>query len=580
MALSGNTGGSASAGAIKAGEAFFEITGRDAEIRKLLAVNVERVKAFARTIQNVGIGAAGVGAAIFTPLAAVFKSSLDRAADTGKLATRLGTTTEILSSLGYAAEASGVQVEDWVKAAEKMQQAALQAAKGGTDQAAALELLGTNAQDFANMKLEDKFLLVAKAVEGINNPLEKQMLLSGLFGDEFGKLLPLFSKGREGIKALMAEASQVGAVINSDDARAAVEINKDLNRVWASAKNTVFELGLSVLNLGGNIKDGTSYILQYLQMIRDFIRSNREAIATVALIAAGVIAGGLALAAFGIALQGVIGAVTGLVAIGTTLIGIVFSPLALKIAVISALIAGLTYAFLTFTETGRQVKSEFISAWNDIKNAFTDAYTGIVNALMKGDLALAGEIAMAGLEVAWKAGLNFLTQQWVKFKKLIIDGWLEITDAVENMVLGFQVAFTFLSEGKEAAMKIGNELGKQLDDMKREDEKRRNEFRQNQLEEAKGNLEDAKKRLRELNEKAAIPKEKPAPNPIEEEAVRRRMAIQLGDSVKGTFASADFKGALGLGKANEAAKKQYEIAKQQLAVLNDINKKIVPGVFQ
>ena len=580
MALGGSSGGRASSGAIKAGEAFFQVNGDDKGIREVLSKNISRVKQFASTIRNIGIASAGIGASILAPMTAVFSSSLNRASDAQKLATRLGSTTESVTALGYAAEAAGVQQEDFVKAAEKMQDAALKAAKGGTDQAASLQLLGTNAQDFARMKMEDKFLLVASSLEKMTNPLEQSMLLSGLFGDEFGKLLPLFKQGKGGIQALLAEASKVGSVINSDDAKSALEINKELHKAWTSAKNVLYEVGLAVLGFNGEIKEGTAYLLDMLKSIREFIRENRQLILTIFLVAAGVTAGGIALAAFGLAINGIIAGIGGLIAIGTTLLGIVFSPLVLKIVAVSAAVVALTYAFTEFTETGQIVKQEFLSAWNDIKNAFTSAYEGIVNALKKGDLALAGEIAMAALEVAWLAGIEFLTKQWIKFKNVVIDVWMDIKDTFDNLVLGLQIAYIAVTEGVDEAKKQGKELGKVLDDMFEEEKKDRGKFRDNQINEARGRLEEAKKRLEALNKKAAEPKEKVPERTPETEALRQKLALSLGDSVKGVFTSADFKGSLGLGKANEAAKKQYEISKQQLAVLIDINKRIEPGVFQ
>jgi hypothetical protein len=583
MALGGNTGGGVSSGAIKAGEAFFGINGDDSKLRAVLSKNVQRVKVFASTIKNIGLGAAGIGASIFTPLLATFSSSLDRAADAAKLATRLGTTTEVISSLGYAAQASGVEMEDFTKAAEKMQQAALQAAKGGVDQAVALQLLGTNAQDFANMKLEDKFLLVADAIEKIQNPMEKSLILSGLFGDEFGKLLPLFSKGRAGIKGLIAEASFVGSVINSDDAKQAVEINRELNKAWIAMKNVLFEVGLSVIGFNGPIKEGTAYILDTLKIIRDWIRENRQLIATIFLVSAGVVAGGAALAAFGFAITGIISGFSAIIAVGTTIIGAIFTPLTLKIIAITAAAVGLIYAFTTFTESGRQVKSAFLETWNTVKSAFFDAYEGIVAALQKGDLSLAGEIAVTALEVAWQAGMLHLTQQWVKFKDTVVDGFRSIQSLANDMILGFEVMFIAFTEGWDKAIQHGKMVGEQLDKMAEQQKKDADLFRGKQVEDAKARLEEAKNKLKELNKRAMEPKkEKVDAGKVAEEAdrVRMRLEMSLGDSVKGTFTSADFKGALGLGKANEAAKKQYEIMKQQLAVLIDINKKVAPGAFQ
>jgi methyl-accepting chemotaxis protein len=173
MALGGNSSGGTSAGAIKAGEAFFKITGDDQELRKLLNKNIDRIKRFGQTIRNIGIGVAGAGGLVLAPLVGLFKTSLDKAANTEKLAQRLDSTAESISRVGYAADITGVQIEDWVKAAEKMNEAALKSAKGGVDQSIAFLKMGVSAQDFVKMGLEDKLLLVADALEKAENPLEK-----------------------------------------------------------------------------------------------------------------------------------------------------------------------------------------------------------------------------------------------------------------------------------------------------------------------------------------------------------------------------------------------------------------------
>jgi hypothetical protein len=613
MALGGNSGGGTSAGAIKAGEAFFKITGDDQELRKLLNKNIDRIKRFGQTIRNIGIGVAGAGGLVLAPLVGLFKTSLDKAANTEKLAQRLDSTAESISRVGYAADITGVQIEDWVKAAEKMNEAALKSAKGGVDQSIAFLKMGVSAQDFVKMGLEDKLLLVADALEKAENPLEKAQILSGLFGDEFGKLIPLFKGGRDGLRDMLAEASQVGSVINSDDAKQALQINKELNKVWISLKSVLYEIGISVLGFGDSIKEGTDTILNILSAIREWIKENRVIVTTIASITIGITVAGIALATFGFAITGIIAGLTALMAIGVAIISVVFSPFMLKIVAITAAIAGIIYVFTEFTSAGNDLKNSLVTAFHGIVETFQVAFGGILDALKKGDLALAGKIAMVGLQAAWQEGIMFLTDVWIKFKGFFVDVFRDAVAAIRTIwtnVYAWLMDKTVWVIGKilenigavTDTFGITDDLEKQAQDMRRvarEDVEREradrekeiakerakqqaesDAFRASQRQEAMNKLNALKIELAGLAKQAAAPKEDAIGIRMKEEEIKRKDMERLGDSVRGLFTSADYKGALGLGKANDYAKKAYEVQKEALKQLVQINQKLDPVKFE
>lgn len=59
---------------------------------------------------------------------------------------------------------------------------------------------------------------------------------------------------------------------------------------------------------------------------------------------------------------------------------------------------------------------------------------GVMDALKAGDIDLAGEIGMKGLEVSWKRVVLALTEVWVGFKDIVVDGW-------HSLASGAMIAF-------------------------------------------------------------------------------------------------------------------------------------------
>jgi len=150
-------------------------------------------------------------------LASAFKSAVDGADNFGKLAQRVGATTEALSALAYAGKLSDVGLEDLSSSLEKYGRHLTQTGQGSADLLAALQ---AEADVFA--KLPDGPTKTARAMD--------------LFGKSGAKMIPLLNGGSEGLKEMTQEAERLGLVISSQTAAQAEQFNDNLTRLESTSK--------------------------------------------------------------------------------------------------------------------------------------------------------------------------------------------------------------------------------------------------------------------------------------------------------------------------------------------------------
>lgn len=163
------------------------------------------------------------------------KGAIDAADEIGKLAQRTGISTEALSGLKYAADLSGVTLEELSGGIRKLNKAI-------ADNDPALQRMGvtaTNAED-ALAQLADRFA-------AMEDGPQKAAMAVDIFGKSGDKMIPLLNQGSAGIAKLTEEASRLGLVISKDTARAAEEFNDNLTRLKASADGAAVQIGNSLL---------------------------------------------------------------------------------------------------------------------------------------------------------------------------------------------------------------------------------------------------------------------------------------------------------------------------------------------
>jgi hypothetical protein len=181
---------------------------------------------------------AGMAAATYA-----IKESINAMDDLSKAAQSVGTTTEALSALRYAADLSGVGAEQLDKALVKLSSQSPETAK-------ALSVMGLSAKD-ANGNLKDSGVLlgeIAGKFAGYSDGANKTALAVSLFGEKIGaKMIPLLNAGEKGLADMSAEAAALGIVIDGDTAKAAEAFNDNLSRLGYSAKGLAASVATELL---------------------------------------------------------------------------------------------------------------------------------------------------------------------------------------------------------------------------------------------------------------------------------------------------------------------------------------------
>ncbi len=266
MALGSGSGGGS--GGIKAGRAYVEtaldMAGLKGGLKQMKRLVLNTSKAFAAG----GAGLLGLGGGIMGGILASFKDVVEHFDEIQKSADRVGTTTEALSALGYAAEQSGSNLEDVESAAKFLQ-------KNLVLNADAFKQFGMNADDLKGKDLPDQFDAIAESLQGMNAE-QKKAAITTLLGKGGDRLLPLFKDGAEGLRALRKEAEEVGAVVGGENARKAERAGDAISRSWTAVRNTFRSIGAALLPEIDNIEYLSATVVQGAKIVRSFVQENRQ----------------------------------------------------------------------------------------------------------------------------------------------------------------------------------------------------------------------------------------------------------------------------------------------------------------
>lgn len=459
--MSGGGGGGASA--VRAGGAFVELFVKDSALLRGLDRAQARVRQFAAAMSRVGVGLAAGGAAISAPIELAFKGAVERGTEFARLGDKLGQPVEQLSAFAFAAETTGQSLNDLRGHFENWSERVAEAAKGGGEAADAFRRLGLDAFTLSKMTPVDQFIALSGAMKQVRNETERLGLLSKFGGDKFQELNPLLKQGPNGIRALMAEAKDLGAVITADQARQAVRITAAWTRAWTAIKSVVMGVGTALFPAVDTIEGLSEAVGKAAKDARAFVDENRELVSVALAVGTGMVIVGTTMAAVGPAIAGIsagLGAATGLVtAFASALYAT--APVVLPIVAVAAALAAAGYAAVEFTDVGsraaKSVEDAFTGLWDRVKAVGLEvgktiglANAGIRDALTAADLQLAARIAMAAIEVEYRRGILGIVQLWNAAKGLIVDGWhslvLEAKLAWTNMTAAGETAFVSLVE--------------------------------------------------------------------------------------------------------------------------------------
>lgn len=203
----------------------------------------------------------GIAVAALIGLAKSTINVMDAAEDT---ANRLGTTTEFISEMGYAAKMTSVDAATLEAALGRFAVNAAKAEQGAKLPAAAFKSMGVSVVDAQGklLPLEQLLPKIADRFKAMPDGPRQAAMAVALFGREGQKLVPLLNQGSEGIAELRAEAQRLGISISSEAAAAAGELNDRLDRTIQSVKGmaiTMVSDAMPALQvLAGEMEQGTA----------------------------------------------------------------------------------------------------------------------------------------------------------------------------------------------------------------------------------------------------------------------------------------------------------------------------------
>jgi len=587
------------------------------------------IKGIAGTLSSIAKVSALIGSTVVAGFATASVATLRYASSLDLASERMSTSVESVSRLAYAAKQNGIEFADLEDATKQLNQQTLAAVNGSEEQAAAFRKLGISAKTFIGLNVDDKFAAIAETLDSLNDPLDRSRFLVALFGENSSKVLPLLKKGAEGIRKLAKESDDLGNTLNGVDARKSTESIKAFDKALTSLKSLGIEVGFAILELAGDIEEIQRVALVYLKMARDWAKQNRELVATIAIVAVVVTGVGVALFAFAFVLGTVGAAISGVIAGGTALvavIGAIGAPALVVIAIIGVLVAllsALAIKFFRSTELGQRLVETLKRSFAGLGETFRIAFGGIVDSIKNGNIENAWTIITVTMEIAWLKLINSMKAVWFDFSLYIVDtiagavalirgffakmlsevkvfglkaidfiatqaiqlfsglGIDALKEAIDNVKKFSDLARKQIDIETKAQIKVERDLGRQSEDFIADF------IRQNREALIRGDMkiEQLNELLRKLAEAGKIPQKAPepgglpvAPMPRAKGEIDRNLS-RFGDSVKGLFDSADFRGVLGLGEANSYAKQAVDIQKNMLAELVGIRAEINGAVF-
>lgn len=173
-----------------------------------------------------------------------FNEALGVADQLNKLSKSTGIATEELSAYKYAAELSGVSIEETAKGMQKLAVNMAEAAGGSESAAKGFELLGIKVKNSeGQLRSTDEVMKeVADRFSRMQDGATKAALAQEFFGKGGAALIPMLNEGADGLARMGDEAERMGLIVSGDTARAAENLNDSLDRLSKMVKGSAYIL--------------------------------------------------------------------------------------------------------------------------------------------------------------------------------------------------------------------------------------------------------------------------------------------------------------------------------------------------
>jgi hypothetical protein len=179
-------------------------------------------------------------------LSLLVHQSMEAIDATAKLADRMGTSTEAMVGLKFAAKLAAVDQETLTTSLTKMQKALNGAAEDGSSTSATFAQLGLDAKELANLPADQAFTQIAEKLSHIENASQRAGIEMQIFGRGGAALDPLLTRGAAGIAAAADEAQRLGLTFNRVDAAKVEAANEAIVKVQGAIEGVGNQLAIQL----------------------------------------------------------------------------------------------------------------------------------------------------------------------------------------------------------------------------------------------------------------------------------------------------------------------------------------------
>ncbi len=449
----------------RAGRAYVEIYADNNKLTKGLKQASAKLKAFSARVGAIGAGMTAIGGGMLLALKSAGNTFARVGDQLDKMSNRTGLAVDWLSKMDYVASQTGSSLETVEKSVAKMQKTINDAGRGLSTQTEALEKLNLNYEQLKSLSPEEQFEILGNAIANLDTDTEKTAIAMDIFGKAGTKLLPMFKSGADGMNAMSKQAEKLGLILSKEDAKSAADLTDAMDRLGRAFMMIKIQVGGALAPTLTKLSDAFAKIGADASK---FIKANKALVVSVA-------GGVVALTAMGTALMGIAGitaivggAVAGLGAIVSAVVGIV-GAIGAPVAIAVAVLAGLGVAFVSIMAQSEGVQKSFgklkDSALNNfgiIGDSFKEMIGAIGGALQRGDIELAGKIAMEGLKLNVKRVLNEIIRLFGETRNIIkqyIGEWLlDMNPAVKALKMIGVISSEQIKNFTADMVELSNEL--------------------------------------------------------------------------------------------------------------------------
>ncbi len=188
-------------------------------------------------------------ASLIGGLTAMVAVEINAADEAGRLAKKLGVSSEFITEMGYAAKLSDSDIKTLGSGLLNLSKITTAAAGGVKKQQAWFDAIGLSALDAKGKvkSLEQLLPQIADKFAGLKDGPQKAALAMKLFGSAGKELIPLLNEGASGIQKLREEAVRLGLSMSDDATAGAAQLKDQMDQLTAITQGYFTKIAVDLL---------------------------------------------------------------------------------------------------------------------------------------------------------------------------------------------------------------------------------------------------------------------------------------------------------------------------------------------